>query len=327
MQNKAFGLMKFSKYTVVFSALVILATIVVFITQGFVMGIDFSGGTLLTLDMGKTFGNTEAAALQNVVDPVIPGDFQVAASNNQCIIRFQAAKDKPDEEMALRESLMAEIKKVYPDVKMVNQDYVGATAGDQMIANALISVAIASGMMLAYIWYRFEFAFAVGAIAALLHDVIIMAAVMLFTRTQINSTFIAALLTIIGFSVNDTIVLFDRIRENVKRYKDMSREEIVELSFSETLTRTINTSLTVFVTITALYIVGVQSIKEFALPLIAGTVSGVYSTIMFASPIWVWIHRGMDNRRKRKLEERKQGKGGKNNKAKNGKPKPAKSKV
>jgi preprotein translocase SecF subunit len=321
MKNKVFGLMKLSPYTVAFSMLVILAAIVVWIFQGFVLGIDFSGGTLLTLDMGKTFGNPEAAALQPVVQQVVAKDFQVAATeNNQCIIRFQASKDDPNAEMAIREALMTQIKKTYPDAKVVTQDRVGATAGAQMTENALISVGIASVLMLAYIWYRFEFAFAVGAIAALLHDVIFMCAVMLFTRTQVNSTFIAALLTIIGYSVNDTIVLFDRIRENVKRYKDKSREEIVELSFSETLTRTINTSLTVFVTITALYIVGVQSIKEFTLPLIAGTVSGVYSTIMFASPIWVWIHRAQDNRRKKKIAAKKL-------QAKGGAKKPAKSKA
>lgn len=306
MNNKIFGLMKFSKYSVALSLLVILAGLVVFIVKGFVLGIDFSGGTILTLDMGQTFTNAEAPALQDLVAGSIEGDYQVAASeNNQAIIRFQANTDDEAAEMETRKKLMEEIEKTYPNVSVASQERVGATAGDEMRTNALISVAIACVLMMIYIWIRFEIAFSLAAIAAIVHDVLIMAAVMLFMQVQINSSFIAAMLTIIGFSMNDTIVLFDRIRENVKRYRDKPKEEIVEISFSEMLTRTINTSLTVFITITALYTVGVQSIKEFALPLLVGIISGAYSTILFASPLWIWIHKAMDNRRRRG------GKGGK----------------
>lgn len=301
--KKNYHLMKFSKYTVVLSLVVMLAAIVVFFTQGFVLGIDFSGGTLLTLDMGQAITNSDSPVIEEALVKQVKGDHLVTLSeNNQVILRFQASADDEDAEANLRTAIIEEIKKTYPNVKMVAQERVGATAGHEMRMNALISVAIACVLMLAYIWYRFEFAFAVSAISAIVHDVLMMVAVMLFTRAQVNSSFIAALLTIVGYSVNDTIVLFDRIRENLKRYRDKSREEIVELSFAETLTRTINTSLTVFITITALYIVGVQSIKEFALPLIAGIVSGTYSTIFFASPLWLWIHEAMDKRNQKKKQ-------------------------
>lgn len=326
MKNRVFGLMKYSKYTVAISLLVILAGLLVFIFQGFVLGIDFAGGSILTLDMGQTFVEADAPALQAIVAKVVERDYQVAATeDNRAIVRFQVNADEESAEaaeLAMRESIVEEIRKTYPNVAVVTQERVGATAGHEMRMNAFISVGIACVLMLAYIWYRFEFAFAVSAIAALVHDVLIMAAVMLFTRTQLNSTFIAALLTIVGYSINDTIVLFDRIRENVKRLKDKSREEIVEISFSETLTRTINTSMTTFIVITVLYIVGVQSIKEFALPLLAGIISGAYSTILFASPLWVWIHRAMDKRR-----GNRHGKGGAKKPQAKGQAKAAKAKA
>jgi preprotein translocase subunit SecF len=321
--KKQFSLMKNAKYFVSGSLVVILVGIICYFAMGFVYGIDFSGGTMLTLDMGKTFTAEQVPAVQAIADKIIKGDKLVSvAAGNEAVIRYQGYADNTDSEKAMRTSLKEEIKKSYPDVKEISRDNVGATAGSEMRTNAFLSVLVACALMLVYIWFRFEVVFGVGAIAALVHDVLIMAAVMIFTRTQINSSFIAAMLTIVGYSINDTIVLFDRIRENVKKMKGTPREQIVDISFLETLTRTLNTSLTVFLTLVALYVLGVQSIKEFALPLIAGVVSGTYSSILIAAPIWIWIHKVIDKRRKQ------QGKGGKNPvKGNNTNNKLAKSKV
>ena len=141
--------------------------------------------------------------------------------------------------------------------------------------------------MLIYIWIRFEIYPGVGAITALVHDVIIMTAVMAIFRVQINSSYIAACLTIVGYSINDTIVLYDRIRDNnkVMGLKKHTRYEIANTSFKQTLGRTINTSLTTIIMVTCLYIFGVQSIKEFAFPLIIGLLSGTYSSMFIAVPI------------------------------------------
>jgi preprotein translocase subunit SecF len=309
--KKQFSLMSEAKYFVVASVIVILAGVVMLFTNGFVLGIDFSGGSILTLDMGQTFENADAPVLQQYVDGFwaangLSGDKTVsAAQGNQAVIRYQAYSDDSAKERELRANLETDLKKTYPNVKEVSRDQVGATAGREMRLNALYSVALACLLMLIYIWRRFELAFGIAAIISLIHDVVIMAAVMIFTRTQINSSFIAAMLTIVGYSINDTIVLFDRIRENVKKMKGETREKIVDTSFQETLTRTLNTSLTVFITLVALYVLGVQSIKEFALPLIAGVVSGTYSSILIAAPLWIWIHWAADKRRKQN------GKGGK----------------
>jgi len=309
--KKRFSVTKNAKIFVAISCVVILAGLIAFIFEGFVPGIDFSGGTILTLDMGQTFTAAQVPSLQTVVDKFmadnkIKGDKLVSSSqNNQAIIRYQAYYDDSNGEMAMRASLITEIKKAYPKVAQASMERVGATAGTEMQMNALISVAVACVLILIYIAFRFEFVYGVSAIAALIHDVLIMAAVMIFTRTQVNSSFIAAMLTIVGYSINDTIVLFDRVRENVKKLKGLPREEIVDISFLETLTRTLNTSLTVFFTLVALYILGVQSIREFALPLLAGVISGTYSSILIAAPLWIWIHQAMDKRNKNKLANKK----------------------
>lgn len=323
--KKQFSVTKNAKYFVAGSIIVILASLIAYIVMGFTLGIDFSGGSIWTVDMGQTFTDADVPAMQAIAKTFIPGETSVSVSGDTAaVFRYQANSDDADKDMEIRTSMLAEIQKTYPSASGNERQLVGPTAGAEMRNNALMSVTIACALMLVYIWFRFELVFGVAAIIALLHDVLIMAGVMVFTRTQVNSSFIAAMLTIVGYSINDTIVLFDRIRENVKLMKGKPRREIVDTSFLETLARTINTSLTVFITLLVLYILGVQSIKEFALPLIVGVVSGTYSSILIASPIWIWIHEATDRRRKAKLEaKRQQGKGGKTAKS----TKPAKSKV
>ena len=145
--------------------------------------------------------------------------------------------------------------------------------------------------MLVYISFRFKFDFGVAAITALLHDVLVVIAIYAIFRIPLNNPFVAAMLTVVGYSINDTIVVFDRIRENMRGAKRDSHEEVADLSLNQNLTRSINTSLTTLLSIVALYIMGVDSIKEFTLPLIAGISVGVYSSIFIASPIWVLINK------------------------------------
>jgi preprotein translocase subunit SecF len=309
--KKRFSVTKNAKIFVAISCVVILAGFIALFTEGFVPGIDFSGGTILTLNMGQTFTTAEVPALQAVVDKFmtennIKGDRLVSSSqNNQAIVRYQAFYDDSSAEMNMRANLIEKLKKTYPKVAQVSMERVGATAGTEMQMNALVSVAVACALILIYIAFRFEYVYGISAVVSLIHDVLIMGAVMIFTRTQVNSSFIAAMLTIVGYSINDTIVLFDRVRENVKKMKGTPREEIVDVSFLETLTRTLNTSLTVFFTLMALYILGVQSIREFALPLLAGVISGTYSSILIAAPLWIWIHKAMDKRNQNRLAAKK----------------------
>ena len=157
--------------------------------------------------------------------------------------------------------------------------------------NAISFVLIACALMLVYIWFRFELHFGVTAVVALLLDVGVMISMVTILRLQVNSSFIAAVLTIVGYAINDTIVIFDRIRENMRLHsrKEMTRAELADLSVKETLPRTVNTSITTLLTIVMLYIMGVTSIREFALPIIIGLLAGIYTSVFIAPSLWgVW---------------------------------------
>ncbi|MBC8531076.1 protein translocase subunit SecF [Gehongia tenuis] len=278
-----------SKYFFGLSILIILVGVVMLFTRGLNLGIDFTGGTILNIDMKQEFSTDTISDLlkengitASAVVKAGEGDVQTEA-----VVRYQAFDDAEAENEA-RASLMTSIQETYPDAELVSQDRVGATMGSEMVRNACYAVLAASILMLIYIWFRFELLTGVATVVALLHDVFVMIAVMAITGMTVNSGFIAALLTIIGYSINDSIVLFDRIRENNKRFsvKEKSRSYVVNVSVRQCMARTINTTLTTLVAILILYFVGVDSIKEFSLPIIAGLVSGVYSSLFIATPIW-----------------------------------------
>ena len=170
--------------------------------------------------------------------------------------------------------------------KKFSIDFVGPTMGRELIRDAVKSIMIASGLILVYIWIRFKLKSGVAAIIALIHDILVMIAVTSIAGIQINSSFIAAILTILRYSINDTIVIFDRIRENTKRLgRKMDMYEIVDQSIKQSVIRTLNTSLTTIFTVAALYVLGVESIKDFTLPILAGLIAGTYSSLFIAGPM------------------------------------------
>ncbi len=291
--------MKNSKIFVFISTLVIAAGLVILVLSGFNLGVDFTGGTILTVEVGQEF---ESAKIESIVEKYAD-DFNVAISEDtKAIIKLQDRDEDAETLNTLRSSMVEEIAAEYSGAQLESQDRVGPVAGKELTRNAFISVLIACVAMLLYIWLRFEVLSGFAALVALLHDVAIMSAVVLILGVQVNSAFIAAILTIVGYSINDTIVVFDRIRENGKRMKGASlRDKLVDKSISETIVRSLNTSITTLFTITALYILGVASIKEFALPLIVGIISGTYSSIFIAAPFWVWVHK-LDDKRKQKYK-------------------------
>ena len=296
--------MKNAKYFAAASVLVILAGIVMFIFTGFNLGIDFTGGTVLTIDMA---GEYDLDVVKEAAKEYATTDYSVAISDNtKAEIKISDKDVDPEEQNIVRENIMNYIQEQYPEASVESIDRVGATAGDELLQKTIMSVILACGGVLVYIWIRFELLSGFSALVALLHDALIMTAMVLIFRTRINSSFIAAVLTIVGYSINDTIVVFDRIRENTKRFShSLNRETIVDKSVSETIVRSLNTSLTTLFTITALYIFGVQSIKEFALPLIIGIISGTYSSIFIASPLWVVLHKMAKNMKHKKAKKAK----------------------
>ncbi|MDI6600744.1 MAG: protein translocase subunit SecF [Thermoanaerobacteraceae bacterium] len=268
----------------VISLIVILAGIIATMINGPQFGIDFTGGTVIQINIGKEFNNSDIYDILNKYNVGKDSFVQQAGDyKHEVIIK---TVDMPDSE---RQNIINDILKKY-DLKtdaILAVNNVGPTIGSELRRNALMAVVIASVAMLIYIAIRFEYKFGVAAIVALIHDLLVTYAVYALFKIPINSSFVAAMLTILGYSINDTIVIFDRIRENLKNGKrKMGLEELINTSITQTMTRSINTALTTLVTITILYFIGPSSIKEFALPLIVGITSGAYSSIFIASPIW-----------------------------------------
>ncbi|MDD2574519.1 MAG: protein translocase subunit SecF [Firmicutes bacterium] len=268
------------------SGLIILVGLVFTLITGLNLGIDFTGGTIIQIDLGKTF---TAQEIREITDGFDKEAAITYAGEERTQVQIKTKLD-------LSETERAEIFDQFKDKygldagSLVSMQKVGPTIGDQLKKQAFISLAAAAVGMLLYITYRFEFKFGVAATAALLHDMLIMLAVYAVMQIPINTSFIAAVLTIVGYSINATIVVFDRIRENRGfMKKGTSLAELVNLSINQTIARSMNTSLTTLLTIGMIYILGVSAIKEFALPLIVGILSGTYSSVLIAGPLWaVW---------------------------------------
>lgn len=254
-------------------------------TKGLNYGIDFKGGTLITLNMNQQFEKND---INEIIDKYAKERYSTKVADEGKEIEIIVQEGVLDEEKT--NALIDEIKAKYSleDSALIGKESIGATVGNELKKKAALALVVSSIAMLIYITARFEFSYAAAAIIALLHDVFITVSFYAIFGIQVNTPFIAAILTIVGYSINDTIVIFDRIRENVKKNRRMSSKEVANISITETMTRSINTSLTTLVTIVAVYIF-VPSIREFSLPLIVGIACGAYSSIFIASPIWVII--------------------------------------
>jgi preprotein translocase subunit SecF len=281
---KKFDFMKRSKLWFGISIAVIALGLVFMVINGLNFGIDFTGGTSIQANIGKNFDITE---VRNII-----GQY-----DNEAIVTYAGTNDDialVKTKVTLTTAQQGEVIKGFQDKFGIQQtniqfETIGPTIGAELTKQALLALLLANLGILVYISFRFEWKFGVAAILALVHDVLIMLMVYSVARIAINASFIAAILTIVGYSINDTIVVFDRIRENKKHLKKVEHYELVNTSVSETLTRSINTSLTTLITILALYVLGVPAIKDFALPLVVGIVSGTYSSIFIASPLWAAI--------------------------------------
>lgn len=283
-----------SKICLIISAAVMLVALVMSILgYGINYGIDFDGGLNIKYQMNAPFEQSDVEAALTAQGIV---EFKISkAGENQTELQIRIREINDEDVQTLRKNLEAELLKKYPNMNTtdVSVGYVGPIAGATLLKNAFLSVLIATALMLIYIAFRFDLNSGLAAVIGLVHDVFIMLSFMVILRSfiQMNSTFIAAMLTIVGYSINNTIIIFDRIRENNKKLGSSvsDKDEIVNLSISESLGRTINTTLTTLFTIVALYVLGVDSIKEFALPIIIGVLSGVYSANMINGYIWSFL--------------------------------------
>lgn len=278
-------------YLMISAAIIAVALIMSVFGFGMNLGIDFTGGSLLKYEMGADF---DVKVVETALKDAGITESQIAkAGENMTELQIRT-KDLGENADDLRVAFEEKLAETYPEATFVTIDTVGAVAGKDLIANAISSCLIVFVCLLIYIAIRFDFNSGLAALVALAHDVLIMISFMVFARGlyQVNSPFIAAVLTIIGYSINNTIVVFDRIRENNRLlgYKEGSRKNVVEASVRQTLSRTVNTTITTLVTLVVLYIMGVDSIREFTFPLIIGMLAGVYSSVMLSGQIWAhWI--------------------------------------
>lgn len=252
-------------------------------TKGLNYGIDFKGGTIISININKEFKKADVDA---IVDKYAKDKYSTKVANEGKEIDIIVQEGILNDEETNK--LINDVKTQYSleDSAIIGRETIGASVGNELKQKAIWALIVATAAILIYVTVRFEINFAIAAIIALIHDVLLTVSFYAVFGVQVNTPFIAAILTIVGYSINDTIVVFDRIRENTKKNRRMSAEEIANLSINETLARSINTSLTTLITISAVYIF-VPTIREFSLPLIIGIACGAYSSIFIASPIWV----------------------------------------
>lgn len=277
------------------SALIMIPGLISMAVQGFNLGIDFTGGTLLDLKFAQPV--TVAQVRDVLKDYHLEGSTiqlasgaQVEAAQN-VFVRTHVLTE--DERIAAMEGL-----KKLGSFEVLRVEKVGAVIGSELTRQAILALVVSWLLMIAYISFRFEFKFGVSAVAALIHDCVVVLGVFSLFRLEVDASFVAAILTIVGYSINDTIVIFDRIRENMKTHrKTESFADMVNRSIWQTMTRSIYTVVTVLFCSFALYFFGGETTKNFALALTIGFVSGAYSSVCNASPIWVTMKEFSERKR------------------------------
>ncbi|MBP9048205.1 MAG: protein translocase subunit SecF [Tabrizicola sp.] len=288
----------------------VVLMLLAFVAWGFMglnFGIDFKGGTTLrtesvnAVDVGAYRAALEAlpigdAAITEVFDPNFGPDQHVA------MIRVSAA----EQDEALSPELLNEVKaalvKTDPDLKVVAEETVGPKVSSELVWTSVLAVAITSLAIMAYIWMRFEWQMALGGVVALLHDVFITVGIFAFFQLKFDLTIIAALLTILGYSINDTVVVFDRLRENLQKYKTMPLRDVMNLSVNETLSRTLMTSITTLIAVGSLLVLGGDVIRGFAFAIFMGVLLGTYSSVYVAKNLVLFI--GLDRSDKPKKSDK-----------------------
>ncbi|MGB0626757.1 MAG: protein translocase subunit SecF [Alphaproteobacteria bacterium] len=264
------------------SVLLIVLSLGAFFVQGLNFGIDFRGGILIEI---KTDGPANVAELRNTVGGLNLGEVQVQefGAADDVLIRVQQQDGAEAEQL----QAINIIKDALGDtvVEYRRTEFVGPTVGAELISSAIWAVLLAIGAILVYIWFRFEWQFGVGAVIALTHDVLTTIGLFAITQLEFNLATVAAILTIAGYSINDTVVIYDRVREELRRYKKLDMPALLNLAANRTLSRTFMTSVTTLIALVALAVFGGTIIRDFALAMIWGVVIGTYSSVFVAVPV------------------------------------------
>jgi len=273
----------FYKKMNIFSSILIFLSILVLLFKGLNLGVDFKGGTLIEVRTENSI--TTIAEIRQSFLQMNLGDVAVKkfGKENDYLVKIEITKSDDENFIkSINDKLSADLGSA---VNFRRVENVGPKVSNELLRAGLLAISLSLAAMLFYIWIRFEWQFSLGAIIALIHDVIITVGIFSFLAYEVNLSIVAAVLTIVGYSMNDTVVIFDRIRENLKKYSKMSIAEISDLSTNQTLSRTLITSVTTLLALFSIYIFGGAILKGFSFAMILGVIIGTYSSIFIATPV------------------------------------------
>ena len=288
-----FKIIEKTKLWFIIPACIILIGLIFFIFRGFNLDIEFAGGTMMQINIGQEFD------ARTDIEPIVR---DITGDTNPQVQKVSGAGGNEQVSIKVKEITTEKAVELYEAIaekygldtetnaNLVEQGSISPTISSEMKSTAMTAITVAVILMLVYITIRFrDWRFGLSSIAALIHDVLIVLAMYAIFRIPINNNFIAAMLTIVGYSINDTIVIFDRVRENRRYYTSNKLNELGDVSVSQSIGRSINTSITTIIMVLLLFLLGVQSVRWFAFPLMIGFIAGTYSSIFIATPVWVLL--------------------------------------
>ena len=288
MKDYKFNFNKYFKVFNIFSFVLIIISVALLIFKGLNFGVDFKGGTLIELratDKQITISQIRQSFLNMNLGDVTVKEF---GKNNDFLIKFEKKENS-------NKNLIVQIKEdltksLGPGFNFRRVESVGPKVSSELLRSGIIAIGLSLVAMLIYIWIRFEWQFSIGAILALFHDVLLTLGIFSLFSLEINLSIVAAVLTIVGYSMNDTVVIFDRVRENLKKFSDVKILDLTNISINETLSRTIITSVTTMLALVSIYVFGGEILKGFSLAMILGVIFGTYSSIYIANPILILLN-------------------------------------
>ena len=287
MEKKLIPFSNFYKIFNLTSSILIVISILLLLFKGLNYGVDFKGGTLIEI---RTANNSVSISnLRKSFNKMNLGDVSVKqfGKQNDFIVKFE--KQSPGKEIVI-DNIKKDLSKSIGNIfEFRRVESVGPKVSSELLKSGVIAIALSLSAMLIYIWIRFEWQFSLGAIIALFHDVIVTLGFFSLFSFEINLSIVAAVLTIVGYSMNDTVVIFDRVRENLRKYSDIKIFDLTNISINQTLSRTIITSITTLLALLSIYIFGGEVLKGFSLAMILGVIFGTYSSIYIANPILVFL--------------------------------------
>jgi len=285
-ENTKFPFMRFRRVSYPFSALLSLISVVLFIFHGMNFGIDFAGGTVIELRAKS--GTAEISTLRALSEKLELGEIEVQSFGNpaDATLRFGLQAGGDAAQQAAVEKVRAAAG---ADYELRRVEVVGPRVSNELVQSGTLGVVLSIIAVLTYLWFRFEWQFAVGAVIATMHDLLLTVGFFSLTQLEFNTTSIAAILTIVGYSLNETVVVLDRIREMMRKYKKMPTAQMIDLSINAVLPRTIMTATTVFLALLSLVVFGGQVIRSFSLAMIWGIFVATYSSVFICSPMLIYL--------------------------------------